>query len=118
MLSWWLIAILVFVTFFAIFKSQDLVFFFSFIKKNLFPLAVIGILLFFSFSFYHIYKTNDFDLTSYNGVLGAGKVYFGWFGNLFSNVGRVTGYAINQDWAGKNATIVNSSAGEPALKTK
>ena len=118
MLSWWLIAILVFVTFFAIFKSQDLVFFFSFIKKNLFPIFAIGILLFFSFSFYHIYKTNDFDLTSYNGVLGAGKVYFGWFGNLFSNVGRVTGCAMHQDWGGNSSTGVSNTTIKSASKGK
>lgn len=107
MLSWWLIAILVFVVFFAIFKSQDLVFAFSFVKKNLFPIIMVGIVLFFCFSFYHIYTNNNIDLKSYNGVVSAGKLYLTWFSSLFHNVGKITGYVVQQDWVLQNSTVKN-----------
>ncbi len=105
MLTWWIIGVLAFVIFFAIFKSQDLVFVFGFIRKNLFPFFVIVILLFISFSFYRIYVNYDLNLKSFEGITMAGKLYFRWFLSIFDNFGKITGYAVNQDWVLNSTNI-------------
>ena len=51
-------------------------------------------------------------------VLFMKKVYFGWFGNLFSNVGRITGYAIHQDWDGNNSAVASNTTIKSAPKGK
>ena len=82
----------------AIFKSQDFVFIITLIKKNFFFILLIGVILFFSFTLYRFHKIHDVDLASFGGIVQAGRLYFAWFLNLFSNLGSITGYAINQDW--------------------
>ena len=68
------------------------------IKKNIFLILVIGLILFFSFSLYRISTTYNLDFTSFNGLLNAGKLYFLWIKSLFVNFGKITGYAVGQDW--------------------
>ena len=95
----WLIAgIIILIAGVAIFKSQDFVFIISLIRKNLFLIFIIGVILFLSFTIYSFHKVHDVDLTSFGGVVQAGRLYFAWFLNLFKNVGSITGYAIKQDW--------------------
>ena len=103
----WLIAgILIVALFIAVFKSQDLMFIFVLVRKYFFTFLVISLILFVSFSFYHIYKKYDVDLTSYGGIKNAGRLYYAWFINIFKNMGRITGYAVNQDWV-LNSTNVS-----------
>lgn len=45
------------------------------------------------------------DLKSFDSIVGVGKVYFSWLGNIIDNTVSVTGYAIHQDW-GINSTNV------------
>ena len=45
-----------------------------------------------------VYLSNDVDLTSFEGIASAGKVYFSWLGTMFGNIGKVSTYAISQDW--------------------
>lgn len=98
MISWWLISVVAIALFIVIFKSQDAVNMFVVIKKNIFLILIIGLILFFSFSLYRISTTYDLDFTSFDGLLGAGKLYFLWFKSLFVNFGKITGYAVRQDW--------------------
>jgi len=98
MISWWLISTVAIVLFIVIFKSQDAVNMFVVIKKNIFLILVIGLILFFSFSLYRISTTYNLDFTSFNGLLNAGKLYFLWIKSLFVNFGNITGYAVRQDW--------------------
>jgi len=104
MLSWWIIAILAVVLFFIIFKTQDLVYVFALIKKNLFLILLITLFLFVSFSVYKISTTYGVDYTSFDGLLKAGKLYFLWIKGVFVNLGKITGYAVQQDWVLNNAT--------------
>ncbi len=106
--GWLIIGILMVFLFIAIFKTQDLMFIFSLMKKYGFIFVAIALILFVSFSFYNIYKRYDLDLTNYKGITHAGKVYYTWFISIFKNVGKITGYAVNQDWV-LNSTLTNTS---------
>ena len=53
-----------------------------------------------------LYATNNLDLTSVEGLVRAGKLYFDWLGSAFRNIVKVSGYAIKQDW---NFNYTNSS---------
>lgn len=96
--GWLLVGIIILLAGVAIFKSQDFVFIISLIKKNLFITFIVCVILLLSFTFYKFHKVHDVDLTSFGGVVQAGRLYFAWFLNLFKNVGSITGYAIKQDW--------------------
>ncbi len=45
-----------------------------------------------------VYFSNDLDLGSFEGIVGAGKVYFSWLGTAIGNVGKVSSYAVHQEW--------------------
>ncbi len=103
MISWWLISIVAIVLFVIIFKSQDAVNLFVVLKKNMLLIISVGLILFFSFSIYRIASIHDIDFTSFEGLMEAGRLYFLWIKSIFWNVGRITGYAINQDWTLNNS---------------
>lgn len=103
-LTWWLIGIVIVIALIVIFKSQDLVYIFSLVKKNFFFILFILVILFLTFSFISIYRTHDIDLTSYDGIIKGGKLYFTWILSLFSNLGNVLGYAVSQNWIPGNST--------------
>ena len=105
-LGWLIAALLIIVLFMTIFKTQDLLFIFALMKKYGFLIMAIVLIFFVSFSMYHIYTAYDVDLTSFKGILKGGKLYFLWIKSLFGNFGKITGYAINQDWILNNATNV------------
>ncbi|MEK6888660.1 MAG: hypothetical protein AABW80_00980 [Nanoarchaeota archaeon] len=86
-------------------KSQDAVYFSQIIKRYLFYIFFIAVVAFFVFSFYRINLANDFDYSSYEGVVQAGQVYLLWLKGLAGNVVEVTGYAVKQDWIGSNSTV-------------
>lgn len=96
--TWWAIGILIVVLLIAIFKTQDLVFIFSLIKKYGFIIVIVGLVLFISFSLYRISMNHNVNFTSFDGLVKGGKLYFAWLKSIFANVGKITGYAIEQDW--------------------
>jgi hypothetical protein len=96
--TWILIGLIAVILFVLIFKSQDLLAVFSIINNYLFFFIVAGIVLFFIFSLVHIHSNYDVDLSDSKGLMAAGKIYFGWFKGILSNVGDITGYATKQDW--------------------
>lgn len=51
----------------------------------------------------YVYMKSDINLSSYDGFIKLGKSYFSWLGGLFGNFGKITGYAVQQEW-GVNAT--------------
>ena len=107
MALWWIIGVVVILLFIAIFKTQDFLFIFALIKKYGFIILAVFLVLFFSFSFYHIYKTYNLDFTDFDGIVRGGKLYFLWFKSLFVNFGRITGYAVKQDWILNSTTNVS-----------
>jgi hypothetical protein len=74
--------------------------------------------LFLLFSVIQVYRSNKLDLTSFEGVVQAGKIYFSWLGQIFGNIKGTAGYAIKQDWSvnsnlsSDNNLISNNSLSE------
>lgn len=67
--------------------------------KHKFGLVTITIILIFLvFSFMQVYRTNNVDLSTFDGVTAVGKLYFSWLGNMFGNLANIGGYAIHQNW--------------------
>ena len=71
-------------------------------------IVVIVLVLFLVASFGQLYVSNDLNLTSFDGIVKAGKVYFGWLGNAADNLFKVSTYAVKQDW-GAAANAVNAT---------
>ncbi|MEM4271688.1 MAG: hypothetical protein QXD13_01195 [Candidatus Pacearchaeota archaeon] len=95
-----LIGILVIVGIFVLIKIKRLVD----AKQHLaFTLLLILVILF-VFSAVYVWMKTGINLKTYDGFISLGKTYFSWIGSAFSNLGKITGYAINQPWA------LNSSA--------
>lgn len=102
-LMWWIIgAIALLIVLFA-FKSQDLISIYYMIRKYLVIVLLIGVVGYMVYAFYVIYTTYDLDITNFDGIIHAGKTYFNWFKSIFVNLGRISGYAVRQDWV-LNAT--------------
>ena len=104
---WIIIAIGIFVVVVFLFRTVNHFYVFSLFKKNFFWFFFIALLLFASFSIYHLHTTYDLDLSTKEGFMQAMNVYYGWLANVFKNMGRVTGYAVQQDWftSTSNSTI-------------
>lgn len=96
--GWLLIGLLIIIVLVAIFKSQDLLFVYALFKKYFFVFVIIGLVLLLAFSFFKINSSNELDLTTFKGVTQLGKIYFVWLKGVFGNIGKVTGYAVNQEW--------------------
>ncbi len=96
--GWIIVAVIALIVVVFLFKSQDLVGVLGLIRKNIFYVFLIAMLLFFAFSLTHIHNKYDVDYTSFDGITQAGKIYFLWMKSFFGNLGGVTGYAVEQDW--------------------
>jgi hypothetical protein len=101
--GWIFIGLLIFLALAVIFKFQDVIFIFALVKKYMFAIVMIVIVLLLAFSLNFIHKNYDADLTTGKGLVKAGQVYFVWLKDFFVNTGRVTGYIANQEW-GLNKT--------------
>ena len=108
MLNWLIIGIIMVLLAIVIYKSQNLMGIFSILKQNFFLIFVILIILFFSFSLYNIHSKYDFDLTTYDGIISTGRVYLIWIKSVFGNAGKITGYAIQQDWVLNSTNITGA----------
>jgi len=92
----WLIIVVVVIFLLIAFKFKEV--------RHKFGLVAISIIIIFLLlSVTSIYKTNKDDLKTFDGVSKVLKLYFSWLGNLFKNTGKVTTFAIHQDW-GLNMT--------------
>jgi len=90
MMSWVIIAIIVIAALFLLkFKET---------RHKLGFFVVLAIILFLVLGASHVYSKNKVDLTSFDGVMGAGKMYFSWLGQVFGNIGKVSSYVVKQDW--------------------
>jgi hypothetical protein len=72
-------------------------------RHRLLLILVVILVLFFLASFAQLYSTYKMDLTTFEGVASAGKVYLNWLYGAGQNLFKISGYAIKQDWS------VNSS---------
>ena|SRR3989338_513414 len=91
MVNWLLISVLV-VAAMVILKFKE-------IRHQAGMLVGLGLLVFLVLSFGTISATHNVDLTTFDGVTYAGKLYVVWLKSVVSNVGSVSSYVIKQDWS-------------------
>jgi len=97
MLIWvWIAVILIIIA--ILFKFKE-------IRHKIGLLIIALFLIFLLISVSQVYSQNEVDLTSFDGVVYAGKVYFSWLGSTFKTAVHVSNYAIHQDWGMKNKTL-------------
>ena len=53
----------------------------------------------------YVFVVSDADFTSYDGVVGFGKLYLIWLDQAFFNLVGITGNVIDQQWALNSSTI-------------
>jgi len=68
------------------------------VRHKLGLVIVAVFIIFLLISVTQVYTSNEVDLTTFDGVVYAAKVYFNWLGGVFHNVIKVSNYAIHQDW--------------------
>jgi hypothetical protein len=96
--TWLIISVVVVLVIAILFKSMNEVYVLALLKKNFFYIFLILILIFITISLTKIHRTYNIDLTTFDGISAAGKIYLGWLVNVFSNIAKVTGYATQQNW--------------------
>jgi len=95
---WMVIGIAAIAFFLALFKSRDLMVFLNVVKKNFFYIMFFALAFFVAFSLYQVTKNHGLNFGSFEGIVSAGKLYFLWLKSIVVNMGKITGYAVNQDW--------------------
>lgn len=97
----WVIIVLVIVLAVAllvkILNSND-IFILTVVKERFFYFFLFVFLAIFVISAINIHRSNDIDLFTFEGAKLAAKLYYNWFAGFFSNIAKVTGYAVHQDW--------------------
>jgi hypothetical protein len=73
-------------------------------KHKLFAIFLIILILFGYFTFTTAVRGYDVNLTSFSGVVEAGKIYFSWLGYMFGNLKTISTYAFKQDWRNETET--------------
>jgi len=63
-------------------------------------LGIAALLLFFACTFAYVCFAGNASLSSFEGFVGAGKLYLNWLSGFFNNLGDITTYAIKQNWGG------------------
>lgn len=98
----WILIVIVLVVLILLFKYKEM-------RHKLGLTLAILLFLFVAVSVVHFYTNNTTDLSTFDGVVSAGKLYFSWLGSFASNIVKISGYAVNQDWSlgAKNASINN-----------
>ena len=84
----WVITILI-VLIFIVIKFKELRHKFSF-------LFIVFLLLLLVFSLSMAYSDKNVDLSTLDGIVSAGKVYFGFLGGIFDKTRSITGFAIQE----------------------
>jgi len=74
------------------------------VRHKVFAIFLILLILFLYFSSSFVFEGQDIDFKSISGVTDASKLYFSWFGSIFTNLKTITTNAIKMDWK-NNETI-------------
>ncbi|MEK6928764.1 MAG: hypothetical protein AABW65_02305 [Nanoarchaeota archaeon] len=89
-MNWLLIGVIIFAIFLLLrFKE---------IRYKITHFLIIIVVIFLVISIFSLYLNNDLDLTSTDGIIKSGKLYLSWLGNTFKNMGKISGFAVKQDW--------------------
>ena len=94
----WLLIGVVLIALFFLFKSKE-------VKHRVMSILIIVLVLFFIVSFSQVVSKVG-NIGTFDGLLGASKMYFLWLKTVFGNVGHLTGNAIKLDWS---ANLTNLS---------
>ncbi|MBS3098669.1 hypothetical protein J4462_00490 [Candidatus Pacearchaeota archaeon] len=84
-------------------NSND-IYIIAIVRDKLFYFVVFIFLAVFIISAINIYRANNIDLSSFEGIKTMGKLYYHWIISLISNISKVTGYVAQQDWIATNST--------------
>jgi len=79
-------------------------------KHKLFAIFLIALILLLYLSSTIVFKGQDIQWNSVSGLIDGTKLYFSWFGSLFTNMKSITSYAVKMDWK-SNETIENDNKG-------
>ena len=94
MLDWIVIGLLIVIAlFFAKVKH---------IRHKFFAIGVIILIIFFYVTVSKVIREKNVDITTFNGILIAGKIYFSWLLHAGENVKTVVGNVIKMDWVGNS----------------
>ena len=92
----WILIAFVIIVLFVIFKSKE-------VKHRVFSIFILLLIVFVALTFSQIISQPGVNFYSFEGIMGAGKLYFIWLKHAFSNVVQLTGNAVKLDW-GTNLT--------------
>jgi len=70
--------------------------------QNLWSYALVAGALFLLVTIIYVSSFTEVSLTSFDGIVDFGRVYFSWMGSFVDNVGTITGRAVNLDWGINN----------------
>ena len=73
-------------------------------KHKLFAFFLIGLLIFGYISTTIVFKDQNIDIKSIDGLKKGFKLYFSWLGSVFGNIKSITADAVKMDWSYKNQT--------------
>lgn len=96
--AWIIISLILTIVLIVLLRTTNHIYILSLIKENFFYFFAIALFIFLAISLTHINSKYDIDLKTSEGMVEAAKIYLSWAGNVMSNVGKVTSYAINQEW--------------------
>lgn len=68
------------------------------IKHRLFFFAMAGLIVFILSTFIYVAFKSNASFTSFQGFIDAGKLYFLWLDGFFGNLGKISAYAVKQNW--------------------
>ena len=72
-------------------------------RHKMFAIFLIGLILFSYLSFMVVFKDQELDVQSIDGIRDAVGLYFSWLGTVFGNLKSITSNAVDMDWQ-KNET--------------
>ena len=101
--TWLIVAIILVIVLILLFRVLNQVYVLSLFKDNFFYFVLFGIFVFVGISLTYIHTHYEIEYTTLDGIKELLKIYYYWAANVFSNIGRVTSYVIQQDWV--NASV-------------
>jgi len=72
------------------------------LKTKIYVVVIIFLLLFFYVTISGVTEKNKVNLKTFDGIMSAGKLYFSWLGQVFTNVKTISGSAVKMDWVGNS----------------
>ncbi|MCF7910066.1 hypothetical protein K9L16_00135 [Candidatus Pacearchaeota archaeon] len=67
-------------------------------RHKISAIILIALILFFYLSLTFVFKNNDLNFGTIDGLTQGTKLYFSWLGSIFDNIKEITLNAIKMDW--------------------